>query len=75
MPYLSYQWHLAKCKSKIAHETKGLPTFYCQYHGLHIFFRKIDVLAHELECENNPANKREVSQAEQYLLYEDVKER
>ena len=50
MPKQRLQWHLVKCKSKQAHEQKGLPSYHCKYHYQHIYFDKVELEKHETSC-------------------------
>ena len=58
MPKPKLQWHVPKCKDKIARDQQGLPTYHCKHNWYHIFFTDEEHLMHEADCA--PSNKIEV---------------
>ena len=66
MPLMRYQWHLAKCQDRIERESKGLKTYVCKFHSMHMFLSRQDLDKHEPEC----AKRREEAAKKTEKLYE-----
>jgi hypothetical protein len=68
MPAPRLQWHLAKCKSKLARDQQGFPTFHCRFNYMHIYFDKDECQKHESECSIQLNEERESRQKYQNIL-------